>query len=226
MAEQISILLASGSPRRQEMLEWLGLIFRAQPVDVDENPLASETPAIYVSRLAEIKARTAAADINNGELILAADTIVADGDDLLGKPANADAAGKMLRQLRGRTHQVYTALVLYEPVSGTLVADLCISQVPMRQYSDTEITAYIATGDPFDKAGGYAIQHSSFKPVTNLQDCYACVMGLPLCHLARSLRRFDIELDYSTPHTCQSRLGYACSIFETIIAPQQETNPM
>lgn len=226
MTEQISILLASGSPRRQEMLGWLELVFRAKPVDVDESPLPGETPAVYVSRLAETKARAAAADICDGELILAADTIVADGNDLLGKPANADAARKMLRQLRGRTHQVYTALALYEPFSDILVADLCISQVPMRQYKDSEIEAYIETDDPFDKAGGYAIQHASFSPVTNLQNCYACVMGLPLCHLVRSLRRFDINLHYATPHICQSRLEYACPIYETILTPQQVTNPM
>jgi septum formation protein len=216
MTEKTSILLASGSPRRQEMLGWLELAFRAQAVDVDESPLLEENPAVYVSRLAKDKARSAAASINGDELILAADTIVADGNKLLGKPNHADAAIKMLRQLRGRTHQVYTALALYDSNSNRLVADLCISQVPMRQYSDTEIAAYVATGDPFDKAGGYAIQHASFNPVTNLQDCYASVMGLPLCHLTRSLLSFGNKLRH-TPRICQSRLGYTCPVYETIL---------
>ena len=205
------------------MLGWLALDYQTQAVNVDESPLPAETPAIYASRLAEVKARCAAEYSGSGKLYLAADTIVADGGDLLGKPGDAAAAEKMLRQLRGRTHQVYTALALYDPFTGRLVADLCIAQVPMRQYSDPEIAAYIATGDPFDKAGGYAIQNAGFNPVIDLQDCYACVMGLPLCHLARSLQSFDIKFYDSPPHICQSRLGYTCSIYDTILTPTKNS---
>ena len=121
------------------------------------------------------------------DIIIAADTTVVDEGQILGKPANAYEAESMLRRLRGREHQVFTALAVVRRSEGFLALDWCVTQVPMRTYSDEEMYAYIATGDPLDKAGAYAIQHPDFSPVANLEGCYANVMGLPLCHLKRTL---------------------------------------
>jgi septum formation protein len=143
---------------------------------------------------------------------------VADGSVLLGKPADAAEAASMLERLRGRTHQVYTALALLDPTRGRLLTDLCVSQVPMRAYSADEMAAYIASGDPLDKAGAYAIQHSGFNPVVNFAGCFASVMGLPLCHLVRITLKMGLTLPTShVPHACQSALAYTCPIYERVL---------
>ena len=187
--ETIHILLASNSPRRRELIQLTGWSFRVQPADVDESVLPGEPADEYVLRLAEVKARAVASYAAPGELIVAADTTVADGDEILGKPVGAAEARAVLASLRGRVHQVYTALAVYEPASDRLTTELAATDVPMREYTDEEIEAYIATGDPFDKAGSYAIQHAEFRPVENLTGCYANVVGLPLCHLVRAAAR-------------------------------------
>jgi len=100
---------------------------------------------------------------------------------------------------------------------GNLLTDVCVTDVPMRNYSDEEIHAYVATGDPLDKAGAYAIQHADFNPVIDMQGCYASVMGLPLCHVTRLLREMDIEPGADLPANCQSFLNYACPAFARIL---------
>ena len=214
-------LLASNSPRRQQMVSWTGWTFTVQPADLDESRLPGESPAVYVTRLAVAKARAVAEQSETTQLILAADTIVVDGDILLGKPSSAAEAVKMLRQLRWRTHQVFTAIALLDPVTQMLETDLCVSQVPMREYSDAEITAYVASGDPMDKAGAYAIQHAEFHPVQNFSGCYASVMGLPLCHLERTARYFGVEPLNDVPAECQSNLNYTCPIFAAVQRGEQ-----
>jgi predicted house-cleaning NTP pyrophosphatase (Maf/HAM1 superfamily) len=124
----------------------------------------------------------------------------------------------MLRQLRGQTHQVMTALAIINKTTDQTVTDLAAIDVPMRDYSDQEIEAYIATGDPFDKAGAYAIQHSGFQPVTTLNGCFAGVVGLPLCHLVRSLRKCNIVIQTDIAASCQSHNHYECPVFEGILA--------
>src|SRR3972149_3904744 len=205
-------LLASNSPRRQKMIAGPEWPFPAQPADLDESRLPGESPAEYVTRLAVAKARAVAEQNETTQLILAADTIVVDGDLLLGKPSSAAEAVTMLRQLRWRTHQVYTAIALLDPVTQMLETDLCVSQVPMREYSDAEIDAYVATGDPLDGAAGYAIQHAEFHPVENFSGCYASVMGLPLCPLVRTARYFGSEPRNDVPGECQTNLTYNCPI--------------
>jgi septum formation protein len=212
-----TLLLASSSPRRQQMLAWTGWKFRIQTADIDETAYMAELPGQYALRLAETKGRSVLSSAEPEELIVASDTIVADGEDLLGKPVDEDAAANMLYRLRGRTHQVYTALAVIDPISGRQETDLCVSRVPMRDYSDTEIADYIASGDPFDKAGGYAIQHAGFHPVTDFQDCYACVMGMPLCHLVGLISRFALAVVEEVPVVCQEKLGYNCAIFQEIL---------
>lgn len=210
-------ILASNSPRRQQMIAWTGWKFVSFPADVDERRRAGEPPADYVLRLADTKARVAAARSRSVGPFLAADTIVVDGDDLLGKPESEEDARRMLVQLRGRTHQVYTALALYDPPNLRMVKDLCVTQVPMRDYSDEDIEAYIATRDPFDKAGAYAIQNAGFHPVEGFQGCYASVMGLPLCHVVRSFRKLGFEPARDVPQICQANLDYPCPVTGAII---------
>lgn len=210
-------LLASNSPRRQQMISWTGWPFAVQPADLDESRLPGEPPADYVLRLAIAKARAVAEQTESSQVILAADTIVVDGDDLLGKPASPEEARQMLTRLRGRTHQVYTALALYDSVTQMLETDLCVSQVPMRAYTNEEIEAYIATGDPLDKAGAYAIQHAEFHPVEGFAGCYASVMGLPLCHLMRTARFFGVEPLRDVPAECQTNLNYDCPISAAVL---------
>ena len=211
--------MASNSPRRRELLALSCCAFHVRPVDVDETPLPGESPAGYVERLARHKGRTALVQAGPGESVVAADTTVADGGRILGKPRHAAEAQAMLRQLRGRNHQVYTAVAVLN-AAGLEIAVVCATQVPMRAYSDAEIEAYIATGDPFDKAGAYAIQHRGFDPVIGLTGCYANVMGLPLCHLSRLLRQAALDGVLSgeaLARTCQAALAYDCPVYHSIL---------
>jgi MAF protein len=137
--------------------------------------------------------------------------------ELLGKPESPEQAGAMLRQLRGRTHHVYTAIAVLESGGGNSAADRCCSDVPMRAYSDAEIAAYIATGDPLDKAGAYAIQHAGFHPVEQFAGCFASVMGLPLCHLARTLRKLGYSPPVDVSAACQASLKYDCPVSAGIL---------
>lgn len=199
------------------MLAWLGWNFSSSPPDIDESQLPGEPPADYVLRLSAGKAQASASRAHANQVVLAADTAVVEGNDLLGKPATPDEARAMLRRLRGRTHQVYTALALVAPGGGQLLKDLCVSNVPMRDYTDEEIDLYIESGDPFDKAGGYAIQHPGFQPVEHFAGCYASVMGLPLCHMERSLRKLAISSPRDVPRSCQTRLGYDCPVYAAVL---------
>jgi MAF protein len=195
--------------------------FKVYPANIDENHLPGESPAHYVLRLAETKARTAAVQAQPGWLVVAADTIVVDhtssGAEILEKPAGQAEAFQMLSQLRGRSHQVYTALAVFDPTKERLLTDLCVTDVPMRAYTDVEIRTYIASGDPTDKAGAYAIQNAQFHPVDHLEGCYASVMGLPLCHLQRTLRWFGVFPTVNLPQTCQTEINYECPVYEEIL---------
>jgi len=213
-----TILLASGSPRRRELLGLTSLPFARTSADIDETPLPGEAARAYTVRLSQEKARAVQPTAPPGAILLAADTTVADGDGILGKPADADEARAMLYRLRGRTHQVITALTLINTATGQQVTDVAVTEVPMRNYGDDEIEAYIASGDPFDKAGGYAIQNPDFHPVDTLSGCYANVVGLPLCHLVRSLRRLGINPPTDVPLGCQQHHAYDCPVTDDILA--------
>jgi nucleoside triphosphate pyrophosphatase len=210
-------VLASKSPRRSSLLGLGGWMFHVRPSDVDENPRPGETPRIYVLRLAESKARACVKSAHPGETIIAADTAVTVDEDILGKPQNMAEAVEILHRLRGRKHQVYTGLAVLDTDSGKTVFDLCITNVPMRIYSDEEIQAYVLTGDPLDKAGAYAIQHTGFHPVKKLKGCYASVMGLPLCHLTRALQKLNISPKNNIAVSCQSALQYECPIYSRVL---------
>jgi MAF protein len=192
-------ILASSSPRRRELLGTLGIPYTILKPDIDESQHASEAPLDYVQRLSREKAVGVARRLSNPSTILAADTVVIlsadtmgiDGQGvILGKPIDAADARNMLQRLRGRTHQVCTAITLLMLSDGdvqTITTQVTCTNVLMRDYTDAEIDAYIATGDPFDKAGSYAIQHPVFKPVAQLEGCYTNVVGLPMCTLQTML---------------------------------------
>ncbi len=220
-AMDLKITLASNSPRRRQLLSWLGFDFVSHPADIDESALAGELPRPYVLRLAEGKARAAAGHHPSARLVVAADTIVADGNVLLGKPTNPAGARAMLSALRGRVHQVHTALALLDPQNGRLVTELCSTNVPMRAYTDAEMDAYIASGDPLDKAGAYAIQNPAFHPVEHFSGCYASVMGLPMCHLLRGLRRLGIAPEVDASQICHEKLRYDCLITEAVLRGEE-----
>jgi MAF protein len=172
--------------------------------------------SVLARRLASAKARAVQAEHG---LVLAADTVVADGDQLLGKPEDLDSARLMLRQLRGKEHRVVTALVLTSGTSGEQHVELCDTQVPMRDYSEAELQAYLKSGRALDKAGGYGIQDEGFALVDMLmfQGCFANVMGLPLCHLLRAMHSMGYDAPEDVPVACQHFTGYTCPVFEEIL---------
>jgi len=211
------LVLASNSPRRQQLLRLSGWEFTVQPANIDESIHPGESPADYVQRVAAGKA---AATTGNG-LTLGADTIVIADGSILGKPADAAEASAMLARLRGRPHQVLTAIAVRMP-DGTLLNDHSLDAVPMRNYSNADIEAYVASGDPLDKAGAYAIQHPGFHPVENFCGCFASVMGLPLCHLVRTLARQNILPPVDVPSACQAELAYDCPVFGAVLAAKPQ----
>jgi MAF protein len=148
--------------------------------------------------------------------VIGCDTIVALERDILGKPRGANEAEAMLQRLRGRSHFVYSGITLLDSVDRA-VTELAETRLTMRAYSETEIRAYVASGDPLDKAGGYAIQHEGFHPVDEIEGCYASVMGLPLCHLARNLRNWGIEPAADVPTACRAHTGHRCVVYQEIM---------
>ena len=192
-------ILASSSPRRRELLAQSGLRFEIIKPDIDESRRAGEDLVDYAERLSREKAEAAARVLGGGPaLIIAADTIVLDGSELLGKPVDADDARRMLRRLRGREHAVVTAFTLYlvdrAGDSPRAVTRHARTLVYMRDYSEAEIEAYVCSGDPLDKAGAYAIQNEAFRPVARIEGSYSNVVGLPLDELRAGLRELGIAV--------------------------------
>jgi septum formation protein len=188
----MNLLLASSSPRRRDLLERIGLSFATARPDIDETPLPNERPDLYVARLSREKSL---AIVNPTQtLILTADTTVADDDLIIGKPVDAAEATATLRSLRGRAHKVYTGVTLRDTQSDAIETTVTTTTVWMRDYTDDEIARYIARGEPFDKAGSYAIHDAEFHPVARIEGCYASVMGLPLCTVSSMLAKYTITL--------------------------------
>jgi septum formation protein len=210
--------LASASPRRAELMALTGMAFEASAADVDETPLPGESPEALVRRLAQAKVlRTAA--VTSSPLVIAADTEVVLDGRILGKPSDQVQATHMLNSLRGREHRVITAVVVLERSTGRLLNDMCETHVMMRGYDEAELQAYVLSDAPLDKAGGYGIQDQDFNPVDMqaMRECYANVMGLPLCHLTRMLRRLRCGPRVDIPQVCREHTGYPCSISSTIL---------
>ena len=225
-------ILASGSPRRREFMDLLGLPYKvivpSHHADVDETPLPAETPTALVQRLSRLKAGVMVdllppLSIPPPVVIIAADTVVVSNEKILGKPKDAADATAMLQTLRRQPHQVYTGFTVAlpratvdllrlnpdaAPAGDHYLTRLHESVVQMRPYSDVEIEAYIASGDPMDKAGAYGIQNKAFAPVAGLNGCFASVMGLPLGDLVAALRDLHLPLPPNL-----SQIGPLCAQF-------------
>jgi len=215
MGESPIILLASASPRRRELLSLLGLCFSVVVADVDETDVDGETPRAMVRRLSRDKALAVAAR-HPQALVIAADTTVALDGKSLGKPSGVGEAHAMLRALRGRSHQVYSGLTV--TLGGRTLTELAESVVWMRNYSNAEIARYVASGDPLDKAGAYAVQHAGFHPAERIEGCFASVMGLPLCHLTRVLAELGVRVPVDVPVICRAHTGFACRVAGEILS--------
>lgn len=185
------MFLASASPRRRDLLQQIGVQFRVETADIDETPLAQEEPSAYTLRLAITKAQTVLSR-NPKAIVIGADTTVVVDGKLLGKPQNAEDATHMLRHLRNRSHEVVTGLaVLTHETTHSAVET---TTVHFNMISDQEIDAYIATGEPMDKAGAYAIQGYAARWIPRIEGDYANVVGLPLARvyaLLQSAGAFD-----------------------------------
>jgi len=187
-----TLYLASGSPRRRELLTQIGVPFVPLAVDVDETPVAGEAAEAYVERLAQDKATAGLATLADAgqAVVLGADTTVLLDGRILGKPESRAEALAMLLGLGGREHEVLTAVALAG--GGRCRVRLVRSRVTFRALSAAEAEAYWATGEPLDKAGGYAIQGLAAVFVSRLEGSYSAVVGLPLCETAQLLADFGI----------------------------------
>jgi septum formation protein len=177
-----NLVLASASPRRSELLAQAGFSFKVHPAHIPEDPLPGEDPIAYVIRLAREKAETVFAELSSqgpaAPQVLGADTTVTLDNHILGKPEDAADAARMLRLLSGRTHRVITGVAVVSEKSTEVAAE--VTGVQFLTLSDEEIAAYIATGEPMDKAGAYAIQGRAARWIPRIEGCYFNVVGLPL----------------------------------------------
>jgi septum formation protein len=186
-----SLILASASPRRRELLGGLGLRFTVRAADIDETPHPGEHPAATVLRLAQEKA---AAEAHPGELVLAADTVVVIGRELLGKPRDPEDARRMLARIAGREHTVLTGVALEEPDRNRRISEAASTRVRMAALTPEQIEEYVATGEPLDKAGSYAVQGIGALFVEEIFGNYTNVVGLPLPLTSRLVRELGYDL--------------------------------
>jgi MAF protein len=178
----------------------LGLPWRAAPAELDESAYLLSEPLLSALSVALAKARAVAA--SESETVLAADTLVVAGGALFGKPADAAEARRMLASLRGRTHQVLTGVAVLRAADGMAWGGVVATLVRMRDYTDAEIERYVARGEPFDKAGGYAVQDEQLRPAERLDGCYLNVVGLPLCAAASGLNSVGVQAAVSGRPPC------------------------
>lgn len=173
----------------------MGRDFSIRPTAVDESTKPGERPHSHALRLAVAKARAAATSSDPSALHIGADTIVIHAGQVLGKPCGDAEAIEFLTRLRGRVHEVATAVAVLDPVGAVLLTGIERTLVWMRDYGDDEVAAYVDSGDPLDKAGGYAIQHMVFRPVSAIRGSYTNVVGMPLGLTARLLRALEVDAD-------------------------------
>ncbi len=184
-----SIVLASSSPRRSELLELAGVPFRVAPADIPEEPLPDEEAVEHALRLAEEKARTAAERESSGRFFVGADTIVVLNGRIMGKPVDETDAVQMLSYLSGQTHEVVTAYAVLDKQSSVSIKRAVRTQVLFKPLSQQEISEYVKTGCPMDKAGAYAIQGGAAHFVREIHGSYTNVVGLPTCELVETLHQ-------------------------------------
>lgn len=187
----MDIILASQSPRRKELLKQMGLPYRVEAADIDEHMDRNLPPDKLVEAISAEKAAAVAAAEGEEPLIIAADTVVALDGEVLGKPHSEGSAAEMLKKLSGRAHQVYTGFTVRR--GEKVVTRSQRSEVHFRPLSEQEIAAYVATGEPMDKAGSYGIQGFGALLVEGIRGDYFNVMGLPVCLLGQTLKEFGID---------------------------------
>lgn len=214
-------ILASQSPRRRALLGLLGYPFDVVVSGADEDAHLDAGPTTYVLRTAQAKAEAVAqavATTRPGALIIAADTTVAQDGEIMAKPVDAADARRMLLALRGRTHDVHTAVCVVDRATRRERSAVHSVAVTMRDYTAAEIDAYIATGDPLDKAGAYAIQHPIFQPVVRLDGCFLAVVGLSLCGLVPVLHDLGATCHADLAAIAAAHQGVPCALFEQAAA--------
>ena len=192
------LILASASPRRRELLQQAGVTCTVIPSDTDENICPGETPEVYALRVARAKA-VAVATHQSGNWVLGADTIVVIDDSILGKPCDAADGFRMLRLLSGRPRRVMTAFVLLDPNGQAYANQVVSSQVNFKVLTDTQIQDYLATGEPYDKAGAYAVQGLGAALVEKVEGSYTNVVGLPLDEVLTVLHSAELCLHTDAP---------------------------
>jgi nucleoside triphosphate pyrophosphatase len=192
----VRVVLASASPRRRELLTLIGIAHDVRPANVDESLLAGEAPAAHAERLARAKAHAVAAR-EPGAVVIGADTIVVVDGDVLGKPSDLSDAAAMLRRLSGRSHTVYTAVAVARGDRTESAVEA--PEVTFRALNDADIAAYVATGEPLDKAGAYGIQGFGATIVERVSGDYFSVMGLGLRRLVELLGRVGVEYRFRAP---------------------------
>jgi MAF protein len=215
-AHDTGLILASGSPRRRALMRMLDVPFEVRVPEVDERPRSGEIPAEVPQRISRLKADCVARAVGCG-IVVAADTIVVHRGDILGKPRDAVQARAMLRRLCGERHLVLSGVTVMDAAIGKEITELCESKVWLRPMDDAEIEAYVSSGDPLDKAAAYAIQNTDYAPVAQVVGCPANVMGLPMCHVVRNLRRFGVRLPPTPPTRCEIRYGYLCALTDYVM---------
>lgn len=208
------LILASGSPRRRELLAALGLPFTVVVSNEPEPLLDGISPREQTVQLALRKARAVAAAQSEG-WVLGADTIVVLDGEILGKPSDPADAVAMLQRLRGRDHEVYTGLALVQASTGAAHTMSVPATVSMRDASDDEIAAYVATGEPLDKAGSYGIQGLGGALVSGYEGCFNTIVGLPLCGVAALLQEAGIVLP-TAKSACRRPDGSTCPEWPTL----------
>jgi septum formation protein len=191
-----AIILASASPRRRELLTRTGIDFLTVPSTADETLLANETPAAHVIRLSCEKAMEVAnRPDQTGRYFIGSDTVVVRDDVILGKPANAEEAAAMLTSLSGRSHQVMSGYAVHDRAGNRTLSEAVTTRVFFKELTPREIEGYIATGEPFDKAGAYAIQGIGAFMIPAIEGSYTNVVGLPLCEVIAALEELGaVEL--------------------------------
>ncbi len=213
----MQLILASGSPRRRQLIRLFGRPVVFCTADVDELSITTPDPAQNAIDTALLKATAVAPDYPDS-IVVGADTNVAFGDLILGKPHDEDHAFDTLSMLRGRQHHVHTGLAVINTTTGQTETAVCTTVVQMRPYSDAEIGAYIATGDPMDKAGAYGIQHPVHQLVADLAGCYVNVVGLPVCALTAALAAVGLQIERDLETVCADHHHFAADIFGRMMA--------
>ena len=212
----IRLILASQSPRRRDLLSLCGYPFQVMAADVDEATIDHPNPAENSLQTAQLKAQAVIDRVpltdNERIIVVAADTTVALDSHMLGKPADAADARRMLQALKGRDHQVHTGMVVANLKTGKEATAVHTATVTMRPYADEEIERYVNSGDPMDKAGAYAIQHPQFRPVARLDGCYLGVMGLSICQLLQLLGQFNIPSLADLDALAKAHEHYPCPL--------------